>query len=68
VSGPVWLDAARSGLLAGCSACPSWRELRGDRADALEAAAEHLVSVHGELAKAADLRQRAARIRRQVAG
>lgn len=56
------LEAGTRHVLAWCSACPPWRELRGERPSALRAAADHLEYVHGERRKAAGLREQARRI------
>jgi hypothetical protein len=58
----IRLDASARSVVACCASCPSWRELRGDRAAALRAAAQHLEAVHGDTGKAADRREQAGRI------
>ena len=49
----------RGTTVALCDECPPWRELRGTRAAALRAAADHLARVHGQAKRAADLRDQA---------
>lgn len=53
------LEAGTRHVLAWCDACPPWRELAADRADALRRAAAHLELVHGQGALASQLRRQA---------
>lgn len=55
------LEAGRGNILASCSACPPWRELRNSRGPVLEAAARHAELVHGDARRAAALRESARR-------
>lgn len=64
---PTRLEAGTRHVLAYCVRCPPWRELRGERPAALRAAADHLEYTHGQLRKAADLREQARRIERRHA-
>lgn len=73
---PTRLEAGHNHVLAYCSSCPPWRRLAGDRPEALRAAADHLLLVHGTdqlgrpvpamTAAARDLRRRAAKIDRRA--
>lgn len=55
----IWIDAGTGHVLAGCPACPSWRELRADRPAGLLAGADHLERCHGSVDAARELRRRA---------
>lgn len=57
----IRVDGSEAVQLAYCAACPSWRELRGERAAALTAAADHALRVHDDTARANELRQLATR-------
>lgn len=57
----VRIDPADRSLVAWCSECPSWRELRGTYAAALTAAADHVHRVHDDQDRAKALRQGATR-------
>lgn len=57
----IGVDGSAASQLAHCAACPSWRELRGERAAALTAAADHALRVHDDKATAAQLRELATR-------
>lgn len=57
----IRVDGSAASQLAHCAACPSWRELRGERSAALIAAAEHAVRVHDDTARANQLRELATR-------
>jgi hypothetical protein len=61
---PTRLEAGHNHVLAYCRACPPWRELRWDRPEALEAAANHVQLVHGQGQLAERLRKRASATRR----
>jgi hypothetical protein len=52
-------QAGRGTQLATCPECVAWRELRGTRAAALMAGADHASMVHGDHHQASQLRQRA---------
>jgi hypothetical protein len=67
VTPPVRLDASARTVVAVCTSCAPWRVLRASRPAALRAAATHLEAVHADHAKAADLREQAARIDRRHA-
>ena len=62
----IKVDPSASSQLAYCTACPPWRELRGDRAAALTAAAAHAELVHADQQRARELRQLAARATRRT--
>lgn len=57
--GDLRVESGTRHALAWCRKCPPWRVLRGSRADALEAAAEHAERCHAAPALASDLRERA---------
>lgn len=61
----IRVDGSASSQLAYCDLCPPWRELRGDRAAALTAAADHAARVHADEKRARVLRQLAARATRR---
>jgi hypothetical protein len=61
----VRVDPSASSQLAYCVHCPPWRELRGERAAALTAAADHAQRVHGDDQRARELRQLAGRATRR---
>jgi len=61
----VRVDPSPSSQLAWCVHCPPWRELRGERAAALTAAAQHALLVHDDEQRARELRQLAARATRR---
>lgn len=61
----IRVDGSASSQLAYCELCPPWRELRGERAAALTAAADHAERVHDDTARARQLRQLATRAARR---
>lgn len=58
-AGTIRVEAGTRHALAWCRDCPPWRELRGTRAAALLAAADHAERVHEARSIASDLRERA---------
>lgn len=60
MSNPTRVESGPGFQLAWCRECPPWRELRGSRAAALTACANHVQLVHGRGKLAAQLRARAA--------
>lgn len=65
MSQPTRVDLGTRHALAWCASCPSWRVLRGDRADALLASADHVDRVHGDKSVAANLREQARHAQRR---
>jgi hypothetical protein len=61
----IRIDGSPSSQVAYCTSCPPWRELRGERAAALTAAADHAERVHEDIARARELRQLATRAARR---
>lgn len=61
----IRVDGSAATQLAYCTACPPWRELRGQRSAALTAAADHALRVHDDPARAHELRQLATRAARR---
>lgn len=61
----IRVDGSPSTSLAYCTECPPWRELRGERAAALTAAADHAQRVHADEQRARELRQLATRATRR---
>lgn len=60
MTGPrIRVEAATRHALAWCTACPPWREVRGDRPAAHLAAAAHAETVHADHAAAKEHRRRA---------
>lgn len=59
----IRLEAGARTVLAYCTECPSWRELRPTRAAALTAAAHHALVVHDQAKRANTFRELAARLR-----
>lgn len=57
----IRVEAGTHHALAWCAECPPWRELRGTRAAALTAAAEHADRCHHLPHLASDLRRQARR-------
>lgn len=53
------LDPASRHVLAWCSGCPPWREVRGTSSAAHLAAADHAERVHGDVNAAKEHRRRA---------
>lgn len=58
---PVRIEAGTRHVLASCTACASWRELRGTRPAAHLIAAAHMENVHGDWVLANRHRQLAKR-------